>query len=58
MVMNYTMWKLKFNFETNFLQFLKSDVRLMMTAMKNLFTIFSGTNVKIIVKLYAAFKPI
>lgn len=56
--MNYTMWKLKFNFETNFLRFLKSDVRLMMTAMKYLFTIFSGTNVKIIVELYAAFKPI
>lgn len=52
MVMNDMMWKLKFNFETNFLQFLKSDARLMMTALKNLFTIFLSTNVKIIVELF------
>lgn len=51
--MNYMMWKLKFNFETNFLPFLKSDTRLVMTAVKYLFTIFSGTNVKIIGELYS-----
>lgn len=41
-VMNYMMWKFKFNFETNFLQFFKSDARFVMTAVKYLFTIFSA----------------
>lgn len=51
----HRMWKLKFNFETNFLRFFKSDAfRLMMTAVE-IFLIYlkrGGTNVKIIVKLF------
>lgn len=55
MVMNYMMWKLKFNFETNFLRYFKSDGLVSwLTALKYLFTIFLGEpNVKIITELYS-----
>ena len=53
MVMNYMMWKLNFNFETNFLQFFKSDASSHDDrSIIFIYKFFRGTNVKIIVESY------
>lgn len=60
MVIHYIMWKLNFNFETNFLQFFKSRSGLMMTGpLWNIYLLFRrGTNVKIIGGSVLASEPI